>query len=322
MTVRRSNPVTLILSQVFWGYALQVSDRLVSDRGMPFNPVANKTVIYLARDGVMVMSYSGTAYLAGRSTDRWIAESLAGAELPEEGIQLGSMTKVQPIGLALKGLQLNLGRALGDARTSPAARKMGFELVGVGWRWGKKHSKPIAAEISKGAGINAQISLVHRRRELRTGVVYLCAPTIHGAFIVPDLLLRLRAARGDPDMSETELVRLIRNRSMQVPNEVGPDCLSVLISPPGYGQIRVRYHGVHEAGIAIVSQTGEITATIDHAAFSPWIIGPNGWAAPSVLAGNMQIGNGGFQISLEAPTSSKGIFSAMGSVVPPSVPPF
>src|SRR3546814_13868634 len=40
--------------------------------------MANKTIIYRTRDGVMVLSYSGIAYLSRHPMDEWIAEQLWG----------------------------------------------------------------------------------------------------------------------------------------------------------------------------------------------------------------------------------------------------
>jgi hypothetical protein len=66
-------------------YALEVSDRLVSG-GMK-DPLANKNVIYLCRDAVVSMGYTGFAYGLSESnentpTDEWLAEVLWGEPIP------------------------------------------------------------------------------------------------------------------------------------------------------------------------------------------------------------------------------------------------
>lgn len=57
-----------------------MSDRLVSSplRGslVPFEPTANKTIVYFARDAHVSIGYAGQAYLEERPTDQWIAEQL------------------------------------------------------------------------------------------------------------------------------------------------------------------------------------------------------------------------------------------------------
>lgn len=48
---------------------------------MPFDPEANKTIVYVARDAIVSIGYTGRAYLEGRPTDQWIAEQLIGEEV-------------------------------------------------------------------------------------------------------------------------------------------------------------------------------------------------------------------------------------------------
>jgi hypothetical protein len=70
-------------------YVLQVSDRLVTRAKVgasalthvPFDPDANKNIIFRARDGIVAISFSGNAFIRGVPTDRWIAERLYGSAL-------------------------------------------------------------------------------------------------------------------------------------------------------------------------------------------------------------------------------------------------
>src|SRR5262245_32888941 len=77
--------MTLHLTQISNRYTLQVSDRLVS--GGVQDPLANKNLIYWARDALVTIAYSGLAYELSRSdhntpTDEWIAEILRGGPIP------------------------------------------------------------------------------------------------------------------------------------------------------------------------------------------------------------------------------------------------
>ena len=79
--------MTLILGVYTNWHAMQVSDRLVSVRAtapIPFDVLANKNVVYFGRRGIVSISYSGLAYIAGRTTDTWIAENLSGVDLSVE----------------------------------------------------------------------------------------------------------------------------------------------------------------------------------------------------------------------------------------------
>ena len=71
--------MTLNLTLLTTTYVMQVSDRRLTDllSGGEFDAVANKNVVYLARDGIFTICYSGPAYLEGVPTDTWIACKLA-----------------------------------------------------------------------------------------------------------------------------------------------------------------------------------------------------------------------------------------------------
>jgi hypothetical protein len=311
--------MTLIISQVSSRYVLQVSDRLVSYRGRKFDPTANKTVVFIAADSVSAISYSGPAYIQGRSTDRWTAEYVAGTELPEEGFGGSGNLSSRRLSAILYLLPSRLEAALKDARTNPAAARMGIEISVVGWKFKRRRGRPFAVSIIKNPGIHGSIVVQHHRAELNKNVLLAITPSAHAP---SNPLPGLRAASLDPDKTEAELVRLVRARAGEAPNEVGSDCMSVLIPPPGFGLIRVRYIGVQNPGIAMISQTGEITRIIHPAAFSPWVVGFGQFAAPSVIMGSFEINAGGFKVVLEAPQRSSGIVGAMGSVVPPKEPEF
>src|SRR4051794_23401448 len=74
--------MTLILSVAGPIGVVQVSDRLTSfvsgGRRRPHDPLANKTVLFLAKDAVAALSYTGKAYLDGIPTDQWMAERIRG----------------------------------------------------------------------------------------------------------------------------------------------------------------------------------------------------------------------------------------------------
>src|SRR2546426_11774173 len=88
--------MTLILAVTCPVYVFQVTDRLLTGLSVnkPFDPMANKNLIYRARDAVASIAYTGRAYINPVPTDNWMAERLqgisplAGAE-PPLGIRLG-----------------------------------------------------------------------------------------------------------------------------------------------------------------------------------------------------------------------------------------
>lgn len=75
--------MTLRLTKIIRRYVLQVSDRLLTkNRGEPHDTLANKNIIYLARNALVTIGYTGIAYLGDTTTDQWIAEKLRGEPFP------------------------------------------------------------------------------------------------------------------------------------------------------------------------------------------------------------------------------------------------
>lgn len=70
--------MTLVLAVATPAYPLHVSDRLVSKGGMPHDPVANKSVVFRATDGLLAFGYTGPAFLEGVPMDTWVADALSG----------------------------------------------------------------------------------------------------------------------------------------------------------------------------------------------------------------------------------------------------
>src|SRR3546814_4216625 len=70
--------MTLVLTAMTPRYVVQAADRLLTKGAAVHDAMANKTIIYRTRDGVMVLSYSGIAYLSRQPMDEWIAEQLWG----------------------------------------------------------------------------------------------------------------------------------------------------------------------------------------------------------------------------------------------------
>lgn len=71
--------MTLVLTGTASSAVCQVTDRLVTRKitGEGFDALANKNVVFLARDGLVTLGYTGLAYLEGEPTDRWFARKLA-----------------------------------------------------------------------------------------------------------------------------------------------------------------------------------------------------------------------------------------------------
>jgi hypothetical protein len=139
--------VTIILSVVTAEYAVQVSDRLLTQRvtdnaGVRYDAwdeAANKSIIVLGRDGLFSMGYSGPGNIAGAPTDNWIAEVVAGEELganqirPEFGaIRVSQGTTTDRV-LAVRFLELTRRVDAAD-RAGKLTQRLSIDVVGLRWK--------------------------------------------------------------------------------------------------------------------------------------------------------------------------------------------
>jgi hypothetical protein len=118
---------------------LQVSDRLVvaETKGTilrPFDALANKDLIYWARDAIVSIGYTGPAYIGKLPTDDWIAERLTGVNVSElSGTKFGLLPQWLDIGQSMTVLEQEL------KQSEVAKGDLNFELVMAGWQW--KHGR-------------------------------------------------------------------------------------------------------------------------------------------------------------------------------------
>ena len=123
--------MTIILSLVTGQYAVQVSDRLLTQkltgagvRYKPWDDAANKSVVVLGCDGLFVLGYSGQAHIAGATTDGWIAEVIAGESLGANKAVARSRSLSR---------SATSGRGVGETANDPDQ---------AGWLWSLGDSNP------------------------------------------------------------------------------------------------------------------------------------------------------------------------------------
>jgi hypothetical protein len=331
--------MTLHITYVSPQYVLQVSDRLVTRQrpggAVRFDPEANKTIIYVARDAFVSIGYSGRAYLDNRPTDQWIAEKLNGEEV-------GSRARVTGGGIPRRiktgptGPWLDIGSAirvlreeLVAARDLRGAQRQDFpRLIVAGWQRWKRRVRPVAYVIADdGAGpLYRRLTATPRYDWLR-GRFYLNFTPLNS---------RLRTIRGElakqlegsstTDEAEQRMAQALRLAADQFP-EIGKDYLAVLLPPPSEGRIRTRYvafdapaqqvHQLHEDAPPYAGPVG----------FAPWIITPHYEEGPAVLVNSQAwvIGGplGDIVLEMEGLPAPPGANPqlAIGSQVRPSWPP-
>ncbi len=302
--------MTLNVARASWLYAVHVSDRLVTHAAREWDPLANKNILYFAPDAVVALGYAGAAYLSRVPTDQWIAQKLIAREFPPgervPAFQMGRLRAWLPLGQAMRMLVQELESAFGR---SPQLRGTRFQLLATRWQWGRhKRPRPILFGIRKEPPGN-EFKMWHAPRHF--GALY----RLNAA---PEENLRLvdgawaQSALGSvrsPDQAEALLVTIIRRVAEKTPY-VGRDCMSIVLLPPRYRVVRIRYLSP-EPPTAIELGAGWRLPV----AFSPWVIAAAGVWAPSVLSGTHQIEAGWCRVVLEAPSPAgdiaRGVFSSL-----------
>jgi len=318
--------MTLHLTRISNRYTLQVSDRLVS--GGVQDPLANKNLIYWARGALVTIAYAGLAYglsLSNRDmpTDEWLAETLRGHPIPRgpDGIEpvtfgIQKIPRWLDIGQSIQLLRDELQKSLD--RVPSSHRHQAFELIIAGWQETRQRGfTPITANVVKPKG-NAPVVVERPARNwhLRGRIGLIATP--NGYLTESEMSDFGRTLpMASPDIVENFLVERIRTVSCRYPEYVGPHCMSILLPPPSVAPIRVRF--IPNVTHTAVFQTAEITREIG-VAFSPWVVGPNMFTAPSIMVGPGELQMGPHKIVLDAPAPEKGIRGYFGSLRRPKGP--
>jgi hypothetical protein len=286
--------MTQIVSQLCRGFVLQVADRLVMKTqagraSEPFDALANKNLIYWARDAIACMGYTGPAYVGSLPTDDWIAGKLTGLDVSMDfGMRTGPLPHWWDIGQAINLLKRELKLC------EIAAHKENFELVIVGWQWkkgkhplvGRRQPVPMGCLIRKSYGKSFDdVERLPRHWYWKPGARFLSSP--EGDLNLSQTELKQLAQRmhslpaGQFEQTIVDTIRTVAARNPYV----GPNCMSILLAPPHVRPfVRVTFfpqeiHPARFVGSKFVSPEYS-------AAFSPWVIGAQMVSRPSVLIGN------------------------------------
>ena len=303
--------MTLILSYAARGYVCQVSDRLVSKRypsgaTPPHDPWFNKQVLYMARDGLFTVGFSGLGYIEGIPTDQWIASILANEPLNTGGHRGGG------IGTELRSGQrtfpphwLDIGRAverLKDAcaitfagfqkRKQTAELEAGLTIVIAGHkyklRWHKSHADThhIRPAIYKLAYSEKPISGVSlesfdRYWGWERGASCLVSTPELPPSVRAKILTSVKQAGSTITEEHIEeiLVKGVQEVAQDPNQVVSADCLAVSLMPSRDPEVRIRYSPLPSPYHA------EALGTEAPAIFSGWIVMPGFLQEPQLSLG-------------------------------------
>lgn len=278
--------MTMVAAASCRGFAVMVSDRLVTlSRNGAFagrhDPLANKTIVYLGRDGLLILGYTGSAYLDGIPTDEWIAQVLWGR--PFERNPDGSLpTALRGKGAGPRGLNqvlLVLRRRLGMALGG-----RGVTVMATGWRSHRGRLYPLLVSFSGADDGLASSTMSLRRprtRELAQEVIGV-QPTravIDAAVNEPRPQPTNGYAYADYVVSIfTSVIR----RTAAFDRTVGPHVMAVTVPHPTNRRITCRFDGhvVHMARFAMADPSLKMPV-----AFTPWLVSEFGYNSAMVMSG-------------------------------------
>ena len=311
--------MTLHITYVSPHYVLQVSDRLVTRRSLgrprPFDPESNKTVIYVARDALLSIGYSGVAYLDNRPTDQWIAEKLIGEEVGSRARVQGSHTIPRRLKTGPTGPWYDVGNAIRVLREGLIAtrglrtvERHNFpRLIVAGWQRWKRKSRPVAYVIADdGEGpLYSRLKATPRYDWLRGRFHLNFTPINHQlASIRAELNEQLEGSSPSADELEKRMAQALRRAADQFP-EIGKDYLAVLLPPPGQRRIRTRYVAFDTPAQGPHQPHDEEPPYFGPVGFAPWIVAPHYEAGPSMMINSQvwEIGGplGGLVLEMEGP---------------------
>jgi hypothetical protein len=273
---------------------MQVEDRLVTKSGLPHDKNSNKIIILHTRNGIACISYVGLAYIRTKTMDDWIVEQIVGYSVDSPlGFRSGR-TSVPDMGCALARVARSLnseqarfsGEVLDLLRTTA--------LLISGWQWNKKGwSRPFFALVRWDAH-TSEFRLSYTKRHWYVNSKCIFKTRVHPASWLnqhqrQELVQQIGKSRTAEEV-ETAIVSTIKAVSRNTPPVVGPNCMRVLLPPPGSAVVLIKY----------ISDDCKEKATEDNMNYFPWVVGPNVLYAPAVYAnGSWGVRSGNYRIQGE-----------------------
>lgn len=295
-------------------YVVQVGDRLTSQawssasggvRYRPWEVLANKAVVYVASDALVVMSYTGVAYIGDKNTDTWIAEQLDSdiSRGPYAAFRAGGSERVANIGSAARSLAERIDRLFSSI---PARERVGgLTIQIVGWKWRRHNSYEMPTVwhlINSGEdGASTQIDRWPRYWGWENGQARLDAIGYRRNHPLSDLESRISGTTQlYADFVEQQTVDAIRAASSLSSGAIGRDCIAILMALSS-ANVRIRYYP-------------ETPTSAGYDVFTPWLVSPGvGASAPSrLVAGLPSVQLGGLEVRFERLSPPSGPFGAGG----------
>lgn len=310
--------MTLVLSLACPDYVMHVSDRLLtmSDDGREFDPIANKSIVHLARNGVAAMGYSGIAHIREIPTDEWIAQCLTSQGYEENdkrrGICFGRNASGTTLDRAFHRLRTGLSSV-------PEPKEFGLTVCVAGWKIINRRIFPFYNEfIWRRGAARADICTTPRPWFWRSS---LCLGNI-GKDAGKELSRLFEAYRRKnphrltPTDAEAVLLECLREVAAR-DSTVGSHALVITLPHPALGPGSSRFVPALPHLARIVGRDNERTIPVAH---SPWVIWGDLVYAPSALAGDFILTSGGYEFQLRGASVQDGVPGLSSSIRRPGPP--
>jgi hypothetical protein len=277
-------------------FTIQVSDRLITEENLltkerrEFDVLANKAVLYRARDGLISLGYVGAAFLERMPADEWLAEKLQGQSLaiPPPGATpklYGPKPASRDIGLAVRSLKEQI------ELLTPTP--YGLTISIAGWQTDGKRVRPILICLIRGAN-EKNIALLQPARSW--SLTKLAVGEIGGYLsksqkqALAEALEALPQSQSLPQDFERVMAETIRETSVKN-RTVGPNLMSIVIPRLGLEKPHIRFLPSSPHHLKV---DGEDTI---EAAFTPFIVDCAGTVLrPSVVVGGFTMHLGGLSV--------------------------
>lgn len=271
--------MTLAFSAVSRLWAIQVADRLLSQCGEAWDPLANKSVLLVANNAIASFTFSGLAYISGTRTDQWLVETISGKKFESDGpfmsTRIGGDSAPIRFGPAVRAVMTAIDSEFGAQPLSHRAE--GLQVSVVAWTYRRRHS---------GLARPPLPFMMRMKHSGRAGEEVLCARLPHhwyrhqgdirfmhvGAPCQPERQQITESLTGkiDENRMESILSHAILAAADRRPDTIGRDLMSIAIGR--FQECRVRF-------------IRDTDAPPTNRAYTPWILG-QGWVQPpQVLEG-------------------------------------
>ena len=213
-----------------------MSDRLVSRSDTPFDPAANKTIVLFTVDGVVSLSYTGSAYIGGLPTDEWLVQAIIQADVPRHDghpvMRFGGLPRLPNVGRAMERITsaLNEAHRSGDLDCGAAASPFGIAVTG--WQWKRTgRERPVLYALHQSPSLHFARRNVAPRHP-QQGWYSTVVPFGNVLRADYDTFRQAIRAAGDSNQVESAAISLVRDTSTAHPGRIGPVLMSVSIPEP------------------------------------------------------------------------------------------